>query len=130
VALALTLLAWIATCVIAAMAASKGDFWYAAMIAGLCMGSSQSAGRAMAGTLAPQRQVAEFYGLWTFATRLASIGGPLSYGLITWMTDGNQRIAILSTSALFVLGLLLLMPVNMQRGRQAAERADRDVAVS
>ena len=124
VALALTLIAWVATCVIAAMAASKGDFWYAAVIAGLCMGSSQSAGRAMAGTLAPQRQIAEFYGLWTFATRLASIVGPLSYGLITWLTDGNQRIAILSTSGLFVLGLLLLLPVNMRRGRQAAERAD------
>jgi len=127
VALALTLLAWIATCVIAAMATSKGDFWYAAVIAGLCMGSSQSAGRAMVGTFAPPRQIAEFYGLWAFATRLASIVGPLSYGLITWMTDGNQRIAILSTSVLFVLGLLLLLPVNMQRGRQAAERADGEV---
>jgi len=130
VALALTLIAWIATCEIAAMATSKGDFWYAAVIAGLCMGSSQSAGRAMAGTFAPQRQIAEFYGLWAFATRLASIVGPLSYGLITWMTDGNQRIAILSTSVLFVLGLLLLMPVNMQRGRQAAERADGEVVSS
>ena len=110
---------------IAALAASKADFWYAAVIAGLCMGSSQSAGRAMAGTLAPQRQVAEFYGLWSFATRLASIVGPLSYGLITWLTDGNQRIAILSTSVLFVLGLLLLIPVNMQRGRAAAKQADR-----
>jgi UMF1 family MFS transporter len=128
VALALTLIAWIATCVIAGMAASKGDFWYAAVIAGLCMGSSQSAGRAMAGTLAPQRQVAEFYGLWTFATRLASIVGPLSYGLITWMTDGNQRVAILSTSGLFVLGLLLLLPVNMQRGRRAAEQANQATA--
>jgi UMF1 family MFS transporter len=128
VALALTLIAWIATCVIAGMAASKGDFWYAAVIAGLCMGSSQSAGRAMAGTLAPQRQVAEFYGLWTFATRLASIVGPLSYGLITWMTDGNQRVAILSTSGLFVLGLLLLLPVNMQRGCRAAEQANQATA--
>jgi UMF1 family MFS transporter len=112
------------------MAANKGDFWYAAVIAGLCMGSSQSAGRAMAGTFAPQRQIAEFYGLWAFATRLASIVGPLSYGLITWMTDGNQRIAILSTSVLFALGLLLLIPVNMQRGRQAAERADGEVALN
>jgi UMF1 family MFS transporter len=130
VALALTLIAWIATCVIAAMAASKGDFWYAAVIAGVCMGSSQSAGRAMAGTLAPPRQVAEFYVLWTFATRLASILGPLSYGLITWLTDGNQRVAILSTSVLFVLGLLLLIPVNMQRGRVAAEQADQALAQS
>ena len=68
------------------------------------MGSSQSAGRAMAGMFAPPRQLAEFYGLWTFAIRLASIIGPLSYGAITWATGGNQRMAILSTAVLFVDG--------------------------
>ena len=79
------------------------------------MGSSQSAGRAMTGMLAPPRQLAEFFGLWTFATRLASIIGPLSYGAITWVTGGNQRIAILSTTVLFV-------------GRPAAAAADRHAA--
>ena len=123
-ALGITLVGWIATCIIAAVTTSKGGFWYAAAIAGLCMGSSQSAGRAMAGMFAPQRQLGEFYGLWTFATRLASIIGPLSYGAITWMTGGNQRTAILSTAVLFVLGLVLLQKVNVQRGRSAALAAD------
>jgi UMF1 family MFS transporter len=121
-ALSLTLVGWIATCVIASITTSKGGFWYAAAIAGFCMGSSQSAGRAMAGLFAPPKQLGEFFGLWTFATRLASIIGPLSYGAITWMTGGNQRIAILSTSALFVAGLILLVPVNVKRGREAALR--------
>ena len=124
IALASTLVGWIATCVIAATTTTKGGFWWAAAIAGLCMGSSQSAGRAMAGMFAPQRQLAEFYGLWTFAIRLASIIGPLSYGAITWATGGNQRLAIMSTTALFIAGLLLLIPVNVQRGRQAALQAD------
>lgn len=119
-ALAVTLLGWVATCVIAAMTTTKGGFWYAAAIAGVCMGSSQSAGRAMAGLLAPPAQLAEFYGLWTFATRLASILGPLSYGAITWATGGNQRVAIASTAVLFLLGLLLLWPVDMARGRERA----------
>jgi UMF1 family MFS transporter len=119
-ALATTLVAWIAVCVIAASVTSKGGFWWAAAIAGLSMGSSQSAGRAMTGVLAPPQQAAEFFGLWTFATRLASIIGPLSYGAITWATGGNQRIAILSTSLLFVGGLLLLLPIDMRRGRAAA----------
>jgi UMF1 family MFS transporter len=123
-ALGITLVGWIATCVIAATTTTKGGFWYAAAIAGLCMGSSQSAGRAMAGIFAPRRQLAEFYGLWTFAIRLASIIGPLSYGAITWMTGGDQRKAILSTALLFVIGLILLTQVNVQRGRAAALRAD------
>ena len=122
IALASTLVAWIAVCVIAALATTKGAFWWAAAIAGLAMGSSQSAGRAMTGYLAPPRQLAEFFGLWTFATRLASIIGPLMYGAITWAAGGNQRIAILSTAVLFVAGLVLLLPIDMARGRQAALR--------
>jgi UMF1 family MFS transporter len=127
-ALGITLVGWIATCVIAAVTTTKGGFWYAAAIAGLCMGSSQSAGRAMAGIFAPQRQLAEFYGLWTFAIRLASIVGPLSYGAITWMTGGDQRKAILSTALLFAIGLVLLTRIDMARGRAAAAQADRDSA--
>ena len=123
VSLAATLLAWIAVCVIAAWVTTKGGFWWAAAIAGLAMGSSQSAGRAMTGYLAPPRQLAEFFGLWTFATRLAGIIGPLMFGAITWAAGGNQRIAILSTAALFVAGLLLLLPIDMARGRAAALRS-------
>ncbi|HSH90721.1 MAG TPA: MFS transporter [Ramlibacter sp.] len=123
IALGSTLVGWIATCVIAALATTKGQFWWAAAIAGLCMGSSQSAGRAMAGMFAPRKQLAEFYGLWTFAIRLASIIGPLSYGAIAWATGGNQRLAILSTTVLFVVGLVLLLQVNVQRGRDSAMAA-------
>ena len=119
-ALSLTLLGWVATCFIAALSTDKATFWWAAGIAGFCMGSSQSAGRAMAGLMVPVHRLGEFFGLWTFAIRLASILGPLTYGLITWLSDGNQRLAIGSTSLLFVLGLVLLMPVNVARGRLAA----------
>lgn len=119
-ALGSTLVGWIAVCVIAALSQTKGQFWWAAAIAGLCMGSSQSAGRAMAGMFAPPRQLAEFYGLWTFAVRLSSIIGPLTYGAITWATGGNQRMAIMSTAAMFVIGLVLLVKVDVERGRQAA----------
>ena len=123
-ALGVTLIGWILTCVIAAISVTKQEFWVAAVIAGLAMGSSQSAGRAMAGLLAPPKQLAEFYGLWAFATRLASIIGPLTYGTITWATQGDQRTAILSTTVLFVLGLAVLYKVDMQRGRQVALAAN------
>ncbi|HEX7889042.1 MAG TPA: MFS transporter [Ramlibacter sp.] len=120
IALGSTLVGWIAVCIIAALSATKGQFWWAATIAGLCMGSSQSAGRALAGMFAPPKQLAEFYGLWTFAVRLSSIIGPLTYGAITWATGGNQRLAIVSTAVLFVVGLVLLLKIDVNRGRQAA----------
>ena len=97
-------------------------FWAAAVIAGLCMGSSQSAGRALAGLLAPPAQLAEFFGLWTFATRLAAIVGPVTYGLVTWVTSGNHRLAILSTALVFVAGLVLHKLIDVARGAAAATK--------
>jgi UMF1 family MFS transporter len=122
-ALGLTIAGWIVTCVLAAASTTKGLFWVAAAVAGVFLGSSQSAGRAMAGLMVPPQRLAEFFGLWTFAIRLASILGPLSYGLITWVTSGNHRLAIGSTALLFVLGLWLLRPVDVARGMATARQS-------
>ncbi len=119
-ALAITLVGWIVMCVLAALTQTKALFWVAAVIAGLCMGSSQSAGRAIAGLLAPPKQLAEFFGLWTFATRLSAIVGPVTYGLVTWVTAGNHRLGIVSTAAFFVIGLVLLRHVDVERGAREA----------
>ena len=115
-ALAVTLLVWIAMVLIAALTETRAMFWLAATLAGLAMGSSQSCGRAMAGTLIPAARLAEFFGLWTFAVRLAAIIGPITYGLVTWLTDNNHRLAILVTGSFFVIGLALLRRVDMRRG--------------
>ena len=121
-ALALTLIGWIAMTVLAALATGRGLFWVAAVIAGLCMGSSQSTGRAMVALFAPADQNAEFFGLWTFATRVSAIVGPVTYGVVTVLTHGNHRIAILSTALFFVLGLLTLVRIDVERGMAAAAR--------
>ena len=117
--LAFTLVGWFLMTMLAGFATGPSMFWAAAVIAGLCMGSSQSAGRAMVGLLTPPDRKAEFFGLWSFATNLAVVVGPLTYGLITLLTGGNHRVAILSTSLFFVGGLWLLMPINMARGQHA-----------
>ena len=122
-ALALTLAGWIVMTLLAAAATGPALFWVAAVVAGLCMGSSQSAGRAMAGLLSPPDRLAEFYGLWTFAVRLSAIVGPLTYGLVTWVTGGNHRIAIVSTGLFFVVGWILLTRVDVERGARAARQA-------
>ena len=122
-ALGVTLAGWVVMTVLAALAQTATLFWVAAVIAGLCMGSSQSAGRAMVGLFAPQKRLGEFFGLWTFATRLAAIVGPITYGIVTVLTAGNHRIAIVSTASFFLLGLLLLAPINVARGAQAARQA-------
>jgi UMF1 family MFS transporter len=127
-ALALTIALWIAMVLCASLAVSAPLFWFAANLAGLAMGASQSAGRAMVGVFAPRARLAEFYGFWNVAVWVAAILGPVTYGLVTWLTGNNQRLAILVTGLFFVAGLLALIPVNVGRGQVAAAAADAEGA--
>lgn len=122
VALSWTLWGWVLMTGLAFVATGQGLFWLASLIAGLCMGSSQSAGRALAGLFAPPERLAEFFGLWTLSTRLAAIVGPVTYGIVTALTGGNHRLAILSTGLFFIAGLWLLRRVNVVRGSAAASQ--------
>lgn len=45
----------------------------------------------------------------------------LTYGVMTLLTAGNHRIAILSTGLFFVLGLVLLARHDMPHGMAAAD---------
>ncbi len=118
VALRITIVGWIAMTVVAYSSRTPDMFWVAANLAGLCMGSSQSAGRALVAYLSPAGRSAEFFGLWGVATRLAAILGPLTYGAVTWVTGGNHRLAILLTAIFFVAALLVLFLVDERRGRR------------
>lgn len=123
--IALTLAGWIATVVLAWWATDRATFWVAANLAGLSLGASQSAGRALVGYLSPRDRRAEFFGLWGLAVKLSSILGPVTYGLASWLTRGDHRLAMLTTGAYFVAGLALLAGVDPRRGRRAALRAAR-----
>lgn len=120
--IAITLVGWIATVLIAWEADTRPLYWIAANLAGLCLGASQSAGRALVGYFSPKSRRAEFFGLWGLATNLSSILGPITYGAVSWVSQGNHRLAMLITGAFFVLGLLILHGVDARRGRRAALR--------
>ena len=120
-ALALTLLLWIAMVATAAAAQTSAVFWAAANLAGLAMGSSQSAGRALVAVFAPEKKLARFYGIWNMALWLSAVIGPITYGAVTWMTGNNQRLAIVVTGLFFVAGLIALIPVKVARGAALAQ---------
>jgi UMF1 family MFS transporter len=119
-ALAITLAGWIVMVCLAGFSRDLTSFWIAANLAGLCMGSSQAAGRAIVGYLAPPTRLAEFFGLWGLAVKAASIFGPLTYGAVTWLFAGNHRLAIFATGLYFVVGLALLRGIDVERGRRQA----------
>jgi MFS transporter, UMF1 family len=122
-ALRVTIVGWVGMTVIAYVATTPALFWVAANVAGLCMGSSQSAGRALVAYFSPPERSGEFFGLWGVATRLAAILGPLTYGAVTWVTGGNHRLAILLTGAFFIVSLAILAFVDERRGRRQVERS-------
>lgn len=115
---ACTLLGWCVTVLVAWQATTPATFWVAANLAGLCLGASQSAGRALVGYLSPDDRRAEFFGLWGLAVKLSSILGPLTYGLVNWLSGGDHRLAILVTGGFFVAGLCILAGVDPARGRR------------
>jgi len=119
-AMMLVLVGWIVMIALAYLADGVAMFWVAANLAGLCMGSSQAAGRAIVGYLSPTSRLAEFFGLWGLAVKAASIFGPLTYGVVTWMFEGDHRLGILAVGAYFLVGLALLAGIDVERGRRAA----------
>jgi len=122
--LAITLVIWIVALVLAYFVQSRAGFWVVANLVGISLGSSQSAGRALVGQFSPPERSAEFFGLWGLAGKLAAVVGPLVYGLVTYLSHGNHRQALLSTCGFFVAGLLMLLTVNERRGRAAAVNPD------
>jgi UMF1 family MFS transporter len=120
----LTLCGWIATVALVWFAETRPLFWLAANLAGLCLGASQSAGRALVGYFSPENRRAEFFGLWGLAVKLSSILGPITYGIATWVSLGNHRLAMLITGSYFVVGLALLAGIDAERGRRAAQTPD------
>jgi UMF1 family MFS transporter len=118
--LAVTLLGWLVAIGLAWASTGPGMFWIAANVVGICLGASQSAGRALVGYLSPAARRAEFFGLWGVAVKLSSILGPVSYGLVSWVSGGDHRLAILLTGAFFIAGLAVLRSVDAVRGRAEA----------
>lgn len=124
--LTITLSLWTLAIVLACFISSKLEFWMIALVIGIAMGSTQSTARALIGQFSPLKRSAEFFGLWGLSVKFASIVGPMTFGLISFISSGNQRLAILSTACFFIAGLALMTTVNEERGKAAALTGDSD----
>ena len=119
--IAITLIIWCAAIICAYYAVDETLFWVAANLIGIALGGAQSAGRALVGQFTPSGRQGEFFGLWGLATKLSAIIGPLTYGGMIYLYEGDHRIALLSTLVFFIFGLIFLATVNEKRGRETAK---------
>ena len=94
-------------------------FLVAGVLAGLSLGASQSAGRALVGVLTPRTKAAEFFGFWGMSAKLAAVFGIFGLGVLQWAFGLAD--AILFCLVLFVLALVTVIPLNEARGEDVAE---------
>ncbi|MFI5077260.1 MAG: MFS transporter [Vicinamibacteria bacterium] len=100
---------------------TAGDFMVLAALVGLVQGGSQALSRSVFATLIPKDRTAEFFGFFAVFEKFAGIFGPLLFSAAVVLTQSN-RAAILSIILFFVAGGALLVTVDIDEGRRAAER--------
>jgi len=89
-------------------------------LAGLGLGSTQSACRAMIGLFSPDTKSGEFFGLWSFTGRLAAILGLMGLGILQVVFGLHE--AILVCLVFFFAALVIVLFVDEERGKMIARR--------
>lgn len=108
----LTLFIWFLVILMAIYSVNKQTFIITGLFAGLSMGSSQAASRALMARLTPREHLTEFFGFFDGSFGKASaVIGPLVFGLVSAQA-GSQKIALASLLVFFGTGLLILTGVR------------------
>ncbi len=118
--IALTLILWCGVVIAVSLVTSKSAFYLVAAVAGIALGSSQSASRSLVALFTPRERLAEFYGFFALCQKSSSVLGPLLFGVVSYAT-GNQRTAVMVIGVFFVAGLVLLLRIDEEKGRMAAQ---------
>jgi len=106
------LVQWSVVVIAAYFVQSKSQFFIIAVLAGTGLGAIQAASRAFMSTLIPKGREADFFGFYSLCGKSAAVMGPLLFGVVSRTAHGNQRLAILSVLALFIIGGFLLRRVR------------------
>jgi MFS transporter, UMF1 family len=98
------------------------EFWILGALIATVLGGSQALSRSLFSRMIPKSQEAEFFSIYEISERGTSWMGPFVFGAVN-LAFNNVRPAILSVVVFFVLGLLILLLVNVQRAIGEAQGA-------
>jgi MFS transporter, UMF1 family len=104
------------------------EFWFLAWMIAIVQGGSQALSRSLYSAMSPAKKSGEFFGLFGVMEKFSAIIGPLMF-VAAGTLFGSSRPAVLSLIALFVIGGILLMFVNVEEGRQIAVQEDERTEV-
>jgi len=112
---AIVMVMWCIAFLFAAAILHKNVFWIVGPLSGVSIGSTWVATRALVTKLAPIEKRGEIFGLFGVTSKSASIIGPLTWGLITWLGEPlgvmRYRLAVLALLGFAVIGLVLLWKI-------------------
>ena len=106
------LVMWVAAGVTAYFIQGQTAFYVLAIVAGIGLGTVQSASRAYMASLIPDGREAQMFGFYALCGRSSSVVGPFLFGWVVLGAGGNQRPGFLVLTALFLIGLVLLQRVR------------------
>ena len=107
----ITLIFWCLITIFVFITNDKDSFFIIGGFAGLFLGSTQALSRTMMSKLVPFKSKTEFFGFYALLDKTSTLLGPLTFGLVSWLT-GSQKFAVLSVGVFFVVGMLLLKRVK------------------
>ncbi|UXP32552.1 MFS transporter [Reichenbachiella agarivorans] len=109
VSIMISVIVWIAICIMAYLIQDKTAFYGLAALLGLVMGGIQSISRSTYSKLIPEdtKDTASYFSFYDVTEKLAIVIGTLTYGTILNLT-GTMRNSILFMTLFFGVGLLIL----------------------
>jgi len=130
-AVIVSLIIW-AGVVIYAYLGLKGEsrvaqFFILGMFIAIVMGGSQAISRSIFAQMVPKSKEAEFFSIYEISERGTSWLGPFLFAFVN-QTQGNLRPAILSLIFFFVVGLILLPFVNVNKAIEDVKRIDAEAS--
>jgi MFS transporter, UMF1 family len=97
-----------------------------AAVTALVLGGTQSVSRTIMGLMTPESRTGEFFGFFNLSGKAFSMLGPIMFTEILKRTE-SANWAIVSLLVFFIVGWLIIAPLNISRGQREA-REGLDVA--
>jgi len=119
--LSFNILSWAVLCTLIFFSNDKTSFMIIGGLAGTFLGSTQALSRSFMSVLTPDERKTEFFGFFSLFEKTSTILGPLTFGLVSWLT-GNQRYAVISIIVFFIAGYIgfrrVINPAEKQKASQ------------
>jgi MFS-type transporter involved in bile tolerance (Atg22 family) len=107
---------WVVCLMMLLATTNQSHFWIIGSFVGIFMGSTWTSARPLLLTLVPANMAGEFFGLYSFSGKAASIVGPMIWGLTVYLLRAQPDVikykaAVGSLALLMFIGLVLLLRV-------------------